>query len=272
MRQTFSLLLTRAVKASERIYNRDDECLAVAAALRADTAAAGGETAARRRLRTTPREAHRALPSLTSPHLPSRRGAAALSKMDPAPLLASSAQVRQSRTDTAPLRPTLRHGRFPPPLHFNASEKRGSSGSPSPRRERRILLREGGKQRRVRYRYLRPPRRGLPPAAPLAPAEGGWRRRPSAGPAAAAATAPEAERGAARGSPAWRAARGQPRSIAGEHHTGSSGTERPLIPPPPLRAGRGRPEGRCWGCSVPSARGPTVPRPHTSGDGDPAPP
>lgn len=213
----------------------------MAAALRADTAAAGGETAARRRLRTTPREAHRALPSLTSPHLPSRRGAAALSKMDPAPLLASSAQVRQSRTDTAPLRPTLRHGRFPPPLHFNASQKRGSSGSPSPRREKKILLREGGKQRRVRYRYLRPPRRGLPPAAPLAPAEGGWRRRPSAGPAAAAATAPEAERGAARGSPAWRAARGQPRSIAGEHHTGSSGTERPLIPPPPLRAGAGPP-------------------------------
>lgn len=161
--------------------------------------------------------------------------------MDPAPLLASSAQVRQSRTDTAPLRPTLRHGRFPPPLHFNASEKRGSSGSPSPRREKKILLREGGKQRRVRYRYLRPPRRGLPPAAPLAPAEGGWRRRPSAGPAAAAAAAPEAERGAARGSPAWRAARGQPRSIAGEHHTGSSGTERPLIPPPPLRAGAGPP-------------------------------
>lgn len=75
MRQTFSLLLTRAVKASERIYNRDDECLAVAAALRADTAAAGGETAARRRLRTTPREAHRALPSLTSPHLTSPRAA-----------------------------------------------------------------------------------------------------------------------------------------------------------------------------------------------------
>lgn len=163
--------------------------------------------------------------SLPSPPLPSRLGAAALSKMDPAPLgfsLAASAQVRHSRTNTVLLRPTLRHSRLSPPPHSNASRKRGSSGSRSPRRERRILLREGGKRRQVRGRYLRPPRRGLPPVAPLAPAAGGWLRPPSAVPSAATA-APGAERKAARGSPAWRAARGQRRSIAGEHRTGSSG-------------------------------------------------
>lgn len=222
----------------------------MAVAPRADTAAAGGDSAAPRRLRTVPRGRHPAGRAARLPPSPplTPRGSRAI-KDGSRSALASSAQVRHSRTDTAPLRPTLHHSRFPPPLHFSASRKRGSSGRDA--RGGRILLRESGKRRQVGGRYLRPPRRGLPPAAPLAPAAGEWRRLPPAGPSAASAAAPGAGRMAARGSPAWRAARGQRRSIAGEHRTGSSGSERPLSPPLRYVPGRGRMEGRCWGCGVP---------------------
>lgn len=63
------------------------------------------------------------------------------------------------------------------------------------------------------------PRRRRPRAAPLAAAAGGWRRRGAAAPSSASPAArppaPAAARRGARRCPAWRAARGQRRHIAG---------------------------------------------------------
>lgn len=99
-----------------------------------------------------------------------------------------------------------------------------------------------------RARYLMP-RRGRPRAAPLAAAAGG-RRRPrreeAAAPCSAAAAAAAARRGARR-CPAWRAARGQRRHIAGGRHraphrgpAGGSAEAVPACPPAHRRAGAGR--------------------------------
>lgn len=102
-------------------------------------------------------------------------------------------------------------------------------------------------QGKARYLMLR---RGRPRAAPLAAAAGGWRRREAAAPSSASPAArppaPTAARRGARTCPAWRAARGQRRHIAG----GRRSSPHPQ-PRRRLCGGSARPPtdvpGRSWG-------------------------
>lgn len=231
----------------------------MAAAPRADTAAAGGDSAVRRPPRTAPRERHLAgraarLPSLTSPPLPPRGSRAIKDGSRSARLLSRSLRAGTAQPH--------QHGSAPPdpapqplisPAPFECFAQTGLLG---------VALPAEGEENSPQGRREATAGQGPLPEAAEAGAPPGSAARSGCGRVAAAAVGrPLSSNSSARSreesGPRVPGMAGSPR--AAEEHRGRTPhrelrPKRPLSPPLRYVPGRGRTEGRCWGCGVPFAR------------------